>query len=421
MLGTTPAGLGALLTRGSDISQAAATALAGLPPSTRLVLHLCLLAWATAASLRLVTWASEHNTTLGKAEKVLAAELEQEVDTVTADIEYTLNLPLGSARLLHSHLAHPLRFLVFATSAAAAALLVCSAARLPPGVGAAVLTTWQVALCAWATWTAVFAQQLAFMAWQKTHDAAGMAAAMQPLRRLSEVATLGVGCLLCLRVAGVPLAPLLAVGSVGGLSLGLATQTVAANIVAGASLVVARPFSVGDKIDLPGRGLLGVVRRFGIDSTTITLDDSTPVHIPNSELAKSTIRNTSRRTLWPVTASFRLPHATLGSGLAGEVARRLEAEARSRPDFAELAPQFVCRAVVADVSPDAVVVSITTYIASHGVDLATSERRRSEILLRLSSIITNELGIQLALPSTAVQYLANPGAAATSGGAAVSR
>ena len=376
------------------------------------MLHLCLLAWATAASLRLVAWASEHNTTLGKAEKVLAAELEQEVNTVVYDIEYTLNLPPGSGRLLHSHLAHPLRFLVFATSAAAAALLICSSARLPPAVGAAVLTSWQVALCAWATWTAVFAQQLAFMTWQKTHaEAVGMAAAIQPLRRLSEIATLGVGMLLCLHVAGVPLAPLLAFGSVGGLSLGLATQTVAANIVAGASLVVARPFSVGDKIDLPGRNLLGVVRRFGIDSTTITLDDSTPVHIPNSELAKSTIRNTSRRTLWPVTASFRLPHATLASGLAGDVARRLEVEARGRSDFAESPPQFVCRCVVSEVSPDAVVVSITTYIAAKGVDLATSERRKSDILLRMSSVITKEMGVHLALPSTAVQYLANPDAA----------
>jgi hypothetical protein len=368
------------------------------------VLHLCALTWATAATLRLVAWASEHNQKLGTVEAALQAELETETVELEHDLERTLNLPPGAGRFLHSHLAHPLRFFIAASSTIAGALLICSSMHVPSRISVALFVAWKVAACVWATYTAVHVEQLAFVAWQKAHKEA--ASALQPLCLLAEKVTLGIGALLCLYIAGIPLAPLLALGSVGGLSVGLATQTVAANIVSGAALLVARPFSMGDKIDLPGRNLLGVVRRFGIDSTTITLDDSTPVHIPNSELAKSTIRNTSRRTLWPVTASFRLSHAALASGLAGEVAKRLEEYARSRPDFKEHGPQFVCRGVVSDISADAVIVSLITYIASPGVDLATFERRRSDVLLRASEIVTKDMGLQLALPTSALmQYV----------------
>jgi small-conductance mechanosensitive channel len=232
--------------------------------------------------------------------------------------------------------------------------------------------------------------------------------------------------LLALHTVGVPLAALLTFGGVGGLALGLAAQVAAANIVAGACLLIAQPFRVGDKVDLPGRGLTGFVDRFSIDNTVITLADTSVVTVPNAELAKSAIRNLSRMSFWRVTATFRVPYGNLRD--VRQLAARLEEYCRGRADFAEAPPRVVCRVVLggarlraraaahrrgmhrwhrqmpcnpphahdarklrplaevgANAADYALPIHVTTFFKAPGVTLPEFERRQHDILLDLGA------------------------------------
>ena len=164
------------------------------------------------------------------------------------------------------------------------------------------------------------------------------------LSKLVQRATLAAAALAVAHVCGFPMSALLTFGGVGGLALGLASQVAAANLVAGASLLVAAPFRVGDKVDLPGRGLTGFVQRFALDNTVIMLEDTSVVTVPNAELAKSAIRNLSRMSHWRVTATLRVPHGAMADVRA--LAARLEAYCRARPDFDEAPPRVIARVVL---------------------------------------------------------------------------
>lgn len=79
--------------------------------------------------------------------------------------------------------------------------------------------------------------------------------------------------------AGINIAPLLA--SVGGLGLavGLATQSVAQNVVAAVSLYSGGPFSIGDKVELHSAGVLiaaGTVTAVEPLATTLRNADGNP-------------------------------------------------------------------------------------------------------------------------------------------------
>jgi small conductance mechanosensitive channel len=95
--------------------------------------------------------------------------------------------------------------------------------------------------------------------------------------------------------------------------LGLAAQQVLGNIFAGLSLLVSRPFEIGDMVKLATSsyvltgstyahesepsGFTGVVQDVGIFFTTVLLDNGIPSIFPNSVIIASLIVNYSKITL----------------------------------------------------------------------------------------------------------------------------
>ena len=361
---------------------------------------------ASAAALALINRAS-------RAPQLAAAEaqLEAEAERVEEEVEESLrragvHLPALSGRLLHAHLAHPFRSFVLGTAAVAAAVSIAAAAS-PAAAAAALpplLRAWSVFGVACATWLAVFQEQLVFSGLARASPAD--AGTLGVLSKLAQRATLGAGALAALHVTGVPLAALLTFGGVSGLAIGLAAQVAAANLVAGASLLVAQPFRVGDKVEVLGRGLVGFVTRFALDNTQLQLEDTTIVTVPNAELARAAVRNLTRMGYWRVAATLRVPLQRAPD--VRRLAARLEAYCRSRPDFAEEPPRVVARVVLGDVAADHLPVNVTTFFRAPGVTLAEFERRRHDILLAMTDILA-EQGIPLQLPASTVA-LTNVGA-----------
>jgi small-conductance mechanosensitive channel len=98
-----------------------------------------------------------------------------------------------------------------------------------------------------------------------------------------------------LQHVGVNVASLVVSLGVGSLAVGLAAQDTLANMIAGFTLMLDRPFRIGDRIQLAS-GDVGDVQTIGMRATQIrTLDESVLV-IPNSVLVKERLVNLSRPT-----------------------------------------------------------------------------------------------------------------------------
>ena len=90
---------------------------------------------------------------------------------------------------------------------------------------------------------------------------------------------------------GYSVSGLLGALGVGGLAMALAAKDTLANLFGGVTILVDRPFKVGDWITLPGAD--GVVEEIGLRSTRIRTFAKTLVSIPNSVLANATVENHS--------------------------------------------------------------------------------------------------------------------------------
>ncbi len=92
---------------------------------------------------------------------------------------------------------------------------------------------------------------------------------------------------------GVPITSLLAVVGAAGLAVGLALKDSLGNFAAGVMLVMFRPFSKGDWVEVAGTA--GRVDEVKIFSTTLTTSDHRQVIIPNRLVADATITNYAAR------------------------------------------------------------------------------------------------------------------------------
>ena len=114
----------------------------------------------------------------------------------------------------------------------------------------------------------------------------------------SKVGKAFIGLLAAIAVLqhlGVNVASLVVSLGVGSLAVGLAAQDTLANMFAGFTLMLDRPFRVGDRIQLAS-GESGDVEAIGVRATLIRTPDETLLIVPNSALVKERLINLSRPT-----------------------------------------------------------------------------------------------------------------------------
>ncbi len=114
-----------------------------------------------------------------------------------------------------------------------------------------------------------------------------------PLRQLLSRITRGLVLLLFLVMAlqnlGVQLLPLIAGLGVAGAGLALAMQGVLSNIVAGLSIILTKPFRVGQYIQVAG--VEGRVEQVSLFSTLLTHADRSTVVVPNRKIVGEILHN----------------------------------------------------------------------------------------------------------------------------------
>src|SRR3981081_1218613 len=98
--------------------------------------------------------------------------------------------------------------------------------------------------------------------------------------------------LVALSNLGIQIRPLLTGLGIGGLAIALAVQNILGDLFAAISIVMDKPFVVGDSISV--ENYRGKVEHIGLKTTRVRSESGEQIIFSNGELLKSKIRNYSR-------------------------------------------------------------------------------------------------------------------------------
>ena len=101
---------------------------------------------------------------------------------------------------------------------------------------------------------------------------------------------------------GIPTTSLVALFSVAGLALSLSVQNIMANLFSGMTLLMTKPFAVGDWVDVAGQS--GTIKSISLFYTVIATGDNKLISIPNSTVTGSTVVNYNSEALRRVDMLF---------------------------------------------------------------------------------------------------------------------
>ena len=122
---------------------------------------------------------------------------------------------------------------------------------------------------------------------------------------------------------GINTTSLVALVSVAGVALSLSIQNVMSNLFSGITLLITKPFTTGDVVEVAGK--LGTVKAVGLFYTQLDTLDNVAVSIPNSDVTGAHINNYSREPLRRVdrtfTASYECPTEDVKAAIFDAIAK----------------------------------------------------------------------------------------------------
>ncbi|BFM17660.1 small-conductance mechanosensitive channel MscS [Maricurvus nonylphenolicus] len=111
----------------------------------------------------------------------------------------------------------------------------------------------------------------------------------------TKVLIIAMVAIVALNKLGISVTPLLAMIGAIGLGAGLAVQGLLSNYSSGLTIVLTRPFVVGDTISV--QGVTGLVKEVHLSHTLLTNEDGVEISIPNKHIVGEIIHNSKANTL----------------------------------------------------------------------------------------------------------------------------
>lgn len=226
--------------------------------------------------------------------------------------------------------------------------------------------------------------------------------------KLTRYVLLGVGLLTALQQLGVQVTSLLAGVGIAGLAVGFAAQDTIANLISGFTLLLEKPFRIGDSVTIAST--FGQVVDIGLRSTHLRTADLRDAFLPNKEIINQLIVNHTMtpqlRLDLPIGVSYDADLDAVRSVLLGVCA--------GHPLLAEQpAPQVVVTALADSNVALELRVWLKTGRDDTGVRFALLERSKRAL---------DAAGIEIPFPQRVVRVLDDrqprPGAAAAEDAAA---
>jgi small-conductance mechanosensitive channel len=100
---------------------------------------------------------------------------------------------------------------------------------------------------------------------------------------------IAVAAMVALALLGVNLSGLMVAGGIAGIVLGFASQRIVGNLISGLFLIVERPITIGNQVNIDG--VMGFVEDINIFSTIIRTYDGLFIRLPNEKVFTTGITN----------------------------------------------------------------------------------------------------------------------------------
>jgi len=207
----------------------------------------------------------------------------------------------------------------------------------------------------------------------------------------------GVMLVSCLKVVGLKIQTILALGGVGGLAVGLASKNVVANGIAGIIIFLQRRFFNGDEIESRSKKIRGMVAHIGFQSTVINQLDGMPITVPNSVLLDDALVNRTTKhfrmfeekihVVLPDLSHLRTILQKAGEALENHpkvlTTNEVKAIKARLKGALKIYPPIVCYAGTSD---RGLIIYIRAYV-SGSLSNDAFRRSKSDILLRINRVI----------------------------------
>lgn len=198
---------------------------------------------------------------------------------------------------------------------------------------------------------------------------------------------IGVG-IICLGKFGISVAPFVAV--IGALSLGagLALQGVVSNYGAGLSLMLTRPFTVGDTLTV--LGVSGVVAQVNLVTTVLDTEDGEIITIPNKQIIGEILRNSHANKVW---------EGTIGIAYSSDYEKAIKQVAQALANDAGVVVDPAPQIGIQGFAESAITIGFRYWIPTRDY-YRTAYRINQQILKNF-----REHGIEIAFPQREVRLL----------------
>lgn len=263
-------------------------------------------------------------------------------------------------------------------------------------VSSTLLTALITILIAWGLWRSASLCGLLFRSAENRLDLESNKTMIRFFEKIYRALIVLFAALIVLDLFGVPVTGLLTGAGIAGLAISLAAQSTLSNLIAGITLVLERPFGIGDYVVLGS--MEGTVEEISFRSTRLRTPDKVLITVENSKVCAEYIQNMTGRTnrLWEFTIGVTYDTSREKiEQLTADLVALLQADPLVQPGSAQV--------VLANFSASSIDLNVRVYVTALALDEFRALKNRMN--LAIMDLMARD-GCEFAFPSTTV-YLEN--------------